>query len=423
MADATQLQLRRDTAANLATATPAEAEPGYDQTNKRFIIGDSLTAGGIPHVNYMDSRNMVFNRGTVGGTANAITLTMSPPMSSYQTGMKVGFIAAASNTGATTINIDGEGTRNIQKLSSGSLASLASGDIVAGSYYEISYNGTSFQLTTTYNSVLVSVSQGNLNTSTGTFSTFVGAGGLTASKFGFINSAINNSYTASVFGYLYLESGGTGIVNTLRFSTTDLTLPGGQYGFGINSYGYFSSGTAAINGIQRYVTSSPPYDLGDGEVAGFFYLLLNENDEIVGHYAADVPPWAYNGPTSVKCDHICPVTKKKFRQVIKKRTFEEVMDGAPITYKMEEITHKIKNADMGIIPTPFLNAPSDYKVILIDPMDDKVRRIIDYQNSGGTDWVEAIKSGHIVIDNDKCKRCGPKGVKIHKMKYKYKGKF
>lgn len=43
-----KVQLRRDTAANIATATPAQGEFWFDTTNNRGVIGDGSTAGGIP---------------------------------------------------------------------------------------------------------------------------------------------------------------------------------------------------------------------------------------------------------------------------------------------------------------------------------------------------------------------------------------
>ena len=40
----TQLQLRRDTATNIAGITPAQGEPLYDATNDRLVMGDGATA-------------------------------------------------------------------------------------------------------------------------------------------------------------------------------------------------------------------------------------------------------------------------------------------------------------------------------------------------------------------------------------------
>jgi hypothetical protein len=42
----TQLQLRRDTTANIGAITPAQGEPIYDVTRKALVLGDGATAGG-----------------------------------------------------------------------------------------------------------------------------------------------------------------------------------------------------------------------------------------------------------------------------------------------------------------------------------------------------------------------------------------
>lgn len=414
MADATQLQIRRDTATNLSSTTPVVAEPGYDQTNKRFIIGDGTSQGGIPHVSFNDARSNIFITGTVGGSANAITLSMSPDLASYVTNLGVMFQATASNTGSTTINISGLGARTIQKLKSGSLQNLEAGDIVSGVIYKAVYNGTVFQLITVYGSGLQNVSQGNLNTSTGTFSTIITSAPavpvfagipvvLPGGQYGFSLESINQIDGASRVGWFYGHNAGS-------YSSSALAVS-------------FSLSPGTVGGRQRYITSSPPYDLGDGNVGGFFFALVDSEGKIVSHYAADAPPWAYNGPTKVRADYQCPVTNKKFREVIKKRSFEEIMDGASIQYKMEEITHKIKNKDMGLIPHPFGNVPDGYHVILFDPMDDKIRRIIEYQNAtGGDEFMKEIVGGKFSV-GDECKRCGPKAVHVHKLNYKYTGKF
>ena len=43
-----QVKRRRDTAANIATFTPAQGEFIFDTTNNRIIAGDGSTAGGWP---------------------------------------------------------------------------------------------------------------------------------------------------------------------------------------------------------------------------------------------------------------------------------------------------------------------------------------------------------------------------------------
>lgn len=414
MADATQVKIRRDTASNMASTTPVEAELFYDQTNKRLGIGDGTLVGGIPHQSYNDARVGTFNRGTVGGSANAITITMSPANTSYASFLKVGFLATATNTGAVQVNIDSLGNVDLQKVAGGSFVPLVAGDIVNGVYYEIIRVGSIFQIVGGVGGAgASSVGQGQLKTSSGTIS---------ASAF-------------SADGLLYYG--------------LPIAGPGGEYGFSIDSrldsgggvtaagwlnatssssytqyFTPFSIGLGAtISGRQRYITSSPPYDLGDGEVGGFLFFLVNSSGDVVAHYAADSPPWAYNGPTCIRAEEQCPVSGKKYNYVRKKRTLEEVMDGKPLRYERREITHEVKNKDMALIPHPFGNVPEDHHVILIDPMDVRIRSMIDFQNSGGAEEViDEILAGKFIL-GDECSRCGPAGVHVHKLRYKYTEKF
>lgn len=81
--------------------------------------------------------------GTAGGTANAITLTLSPSISAYAAGQSFTYKSGASaNTGAMTVAVSGLTTKAIQKNG----AALASGDHPAGRWFRITYDGTAFQL-------------------------------------------------------------------------------------------------------------------------------------------------------------------------------------------------------------------------------------------------------------------------------------
>jgi hypothetical protein len=79
---------------------------------------------------------------TVSGT-DTITASVSPSLVSYAVGQTFNFIAAATNTGAVTINISSLGAKSIKK--NGSTA-LSAGELVSGSMYQIVYDGTQFQL-------------------------------------------------------------------------------------------------------------------------------------------------------------------------------------------------------------------------------------------------------------------------------------
>jgi hypothetical protein len=78
--------------------------------------------------------------GTAGGTANALTLTPTPPIAAYAAGQRFLFKAGASpNSAATTINISGLGTIAAQVNG----AACAGGEIVASRWYEIFLDTTS----------------------------------------------------------------------------------------------------------------------------------------------------------------------------------------------------------------------------------------------------------------------------------------
>ena len=145
---ATELKSRRDTNANLMATTPAEAEFGYDITNKRPIIGDASKAGGHPIATWRDVQGQAFNAVTAGGTADAVTLTFTTQLipAAYAAHQRFAFIAANTNTTTVTLNVNSLGAKTIKKNVGGSLANLVAGDITSGRPYDVIYDGTQFVL-------------------------------------------------------------------------------------------------------------------------------------------------------------------------------------------------------------------------------------------------------------------------------------
>ncbi|MBR0643975.1 gp53-like domain-containing protein [Plastoroseomonas hellenica] len=72
--------------------------------------------------------------GIAGGSANALTLTPTPAMESYGGGSRLSFIAAATNTGAATMNVSGLG---VVPLLGADGTPLEAGDIEAGALYDM----------------------------------------------------------------------------------------------------------------------------------------------------------------------------------------------------------------------------------------------------------------------------------------------
>lgn len=143
---ATQTQIRRDTATNLDAATPANAELAYDTTNKRLRLGDGTTQGGTLTPNASDLQRGTFTYAVAGGTANAITLSLTPTLTGYSNGLGVRFRASANNTGSTTVTIGANSANIIQKMTVNGLADLEGGEIMNGGIYDLAYNGTNFVL-------------------------------------------------------------------------------------------------------------------------------------------------------------------------------------------------------------------------------------------------------------------------------------
>jgi microcystin-dependent protein len=77
---------------------------------------------------------------TVGGTANAITVTAKSAFSAYSTGLRLVFKAASDNSDATTLNVNSIGAKSLRKVSSTGDAALAGGEIQSGSLYEVIYS-------------------------------------------------------------------------------------------------------------------------------------------------------------------------------------------------------------------------------------------------------------------------------------------
>lgn len=244
-------------------------------------------------------------------------------------------------------------------------------------------------------------------------------------------------------GYLNTSLGEVSINGDSTGGTGALTLPGGQYGFypqtkhggaaGANSWEiYINGGTLETTYIteiyfkhsdtdawtpdpygyaqQRYINSSPPYNIGDGDVPLFVFALVNSSGVIEATYAADVPPWAYNGPTRVTADRIAADGRKfQNRRFIDPRTGNLIRDEI-------EITHEIKNADMALIPHPFFgNDLTGKTVVLLDPVE--TLDLLDLHEMGES-VADMLYGRHLVVDSDRIARACPAGVQACAIKWK-----
>lgn len=112
-------------------------------TFRHTNVGDATAVTQYATAKQVQNGSLVYT-GATGGSANAYTASISPTPSAYATGMRVIIKASFTNTGASTLNLNSLGAKNIRKEDN-SIA-LASGEITSGYFYELLYDGTQFIL-------------------------------------------------------------------------------------------------------------------------------------------------------------------------------------------------------------------------------------------------------------------------------------
>lgn len=183
---------------------------------------------------------------TVGGTANAIALAYATAPTAYVQGQKFAWKSTAANTGATTVNVNSLGAKNLFKKSGGAAAAACvGGEVQNGDIVEIEYDGTQFQLlnyTVAYDTA-ATIASASTTAIGGTGATCVDISGTTTiTAFDTVASGVRRQCRIT----------GTGL--TLTHSAT-LICPGsvplvlGQFDqFEVESYG---GGTWVVIDVQR----------------------------------------------------------------------------------------------------------------------------------------------------------------------------
>ena len=225
-------------------------------------------------------------------------------------------------------------------------------------------------------------------------------------------------------------------------NNTTWTLPGGEYGFFVQirssagqnmgwfdhdtpTTGFYNARTASTSYtmnlrfgaivsttaymMQRYIQASPPYDLGDGEVQLFVFIVVDKSGNIEAVSVTPDPPWANNGPTNIRPDYL--KNKKPFKKIYRQKKDKGKLI-LPIELEEQEIevTSEYKNTDMPLIPHPFQgNDLTDKTIVLIDPVSDLCCHFGELHNKGQS-INELLHEGHIKIDNTSLPRKTPPGV-------------
>jgi len=206
--------------ANLPMGTYAHTNVGVATVRSMYAVASQVQDNTLQYLT------------PVSGT-DTITATAPVGMTTYATGQRFTFVAAGTNTGATTLNINSIGAKNITK--NGTTA-LVAGDIATGQAIEVVYDGTQFQISSRVTS-LANVAYTNA------LQTF------TASQRGTVTTDNDLSFNMAVTNNFSCTPTGTG---TLTF--TNITA--GQSGYVLldNSGGYAISAAATTKVDSSFLT-------------------------------------------------------------------------------------------------------------------------------------------------------------------------
>jgi len=211
---------------------------------------------------------------TSSGT-NTITLAASRTMTAYAQGDMFTFKAGGTNSGATTLNVDSLGAKDVQFNG----AACTGGEIVSGLMYTVVYDGTQFQLlnASSYPAIdITTLEVTNIKAKDGTASITIAdstgevtvASAVNAARLFYANGTTSSgsiggfrddrsfngsaSVSLSSFSTAGIANTGAGfITNLYGFSASGMTQGTNNYGFyanidksGLSRYGFYSNGTA-----------------------------------------------------------------------------------------------------------------------------------------------------------------------------------
>tara|TARA_R110000824_G_scaffold99129_2_gene236237 strand:+ start:5161 stop:7011 length:1851 start_codon:yes stop_codon:yes gene_type:complete len=112
-------------------------------SNRLTAVADGTAKTDAATVNQIQSNAPAFQASDTG-TANAHVIALSPAITAYAAGQAITFKSASASTTASTLNVNGLGTKALKKKND---QAIAAGDIESGSIVTAVYDGTNFQVT------------------------------------------------------------------------------------------------------------------------------------------------------------------------------------------------------------------------------------------------------------------------------------
>lgn len=140
LTDSGTIDFTYDDAGNTITGIVIPDSIGPTQVNE---TADFNFSGQIAKQDIMDASSFCLD----AGSTDAYACDLAPAITAYVTGTRYRFKANTANTGAATLQLNSIPTPVAIKKAIGSLTvDLSTGDIIAGQWVDVVYNGTNFQL-------------------------------------------------------------------------------------------------------------------------------------------------------------------------------------------------------------------------------------------------------------------------------------
>ena len=175
-------------------------------------------------------------------------------------------------------------------------------------------------------------------------------------------------------------------------------------------YDCVTAGGPIVTARSRYIQASPPYDIGDGHIHTFIYLVIeNGTGKILESLHAADPTWANNGPTDIRPEY--EKDGKLYKHIKRFDKTKKYSDPDCITNTLEEITLDYKNSDMDLLPHPYIGRTDmeGKSVVLIDPCSDIALKIEELKEVGETPLMDLlVENDYVRFGNEHIKgRCTP----------------
>jgi len=185
--------------------------------------------------------------------------------------------------------------------------------------------------------------------------------------------------------------------------------------------------------LTRFIQASPPYNLGNGDIPLFIFLMLDKTTkEIIASEIAEDPPWYAHGPhmqglpgriekylgvwgLDIKTILGDPVKRESVLARFKSLTESQLQK-----LKREDFTQVEKNIDMKTVPHLFNNFDANkHVIVLADPCGDLVETLYHMKKARCFDdmkkecLVKLFDSGKIKIkDQLKGVHCPPQVLPV-----------